>query len=148
VHGAGHEHGRRAGTENVLLTVGLGAAARLASTKPFTDSVRSLRDWFWQKLVEAFSDQVVLNGHPTDRLPNTINVSFVNRIGHEVLAKLEGVAASTGSACHAGAHQMSPVLAVMGIRPNIGLGAVRFSLGRTSTRAEIETVVERLRQSM
>jgi cysteine desulfurase len=144
VHGAGHENGRRAGTENVLLIVALGAACRLARLHSCAESCRELRDYFWRRLQEIFSDRVVLNGHATERLPNTLNVSFVDRIGQEILDKLVGVAASTGSACHAGSHQMSPVLRAMGTKPRIGLGAVRFSLGRTTTREEIETVVDHL----
>jgi cysteine desulfurase len=106
IHGAGHEGGRRAGTESVVLAV--------------------------------------LNGHPMHRLPNTLNVSFVGGIGAEILARLEGVAASTGSACHSGRIELSPVLEAMGVTPEIGMGAIRFSLGRTTARDEIDMVVERL----
>jgi cysteine desulfurase len=77
-------------------------------------------------------------------LPNTLNVSFVGRIGAEILARLEGVAASTGSACHSGRIELSPVLEAMGVAPEIGMGAIRFSLGRTTARDEIDVVVERL----
>ena len=87
---------------------------------------------------------MVLNGHPTHRLPNTLNVSFVGRIGAEILARLDGIAASTGSACHSGRIELSPVLEAMGISPEVGMGAVRFSLGRATTHAEIDVVVERL----
>ncbi len=87
----------------------------------------------------------MLNGHPTERLPNTLNVSFVDRIGQEILDRLDGVAASTGSACHAGLHTQSPVLCAMGVKPRVGLGAVRFSLGRTTTAEEIEAVVQMLK---
>src|SRR5262249_52749573 len=74
IHGAGHESGRRAGTENVLLDVGLGAACALAEQWIGMESVRHLRDLFWSQLQERFGDRVVLNGHPNDRLPNTLNV--------------------------------------------------------------------------
>ena len=87
---------------------------------------------------------MVLNGHPERRLSNTLNVSFLGRLGHEILSQLTRVAASTGSACHAGSHEMSPVLRAMGVAEAVGLGAIRFSLGRTSTQAEIENVVEQL----
>src|SRR5215831_1953231 len=99
-HAAGHESGRRAGTANVLLDVGLGAACALAEQWIGMESVRHLRDLFWSQLQERFGDRVVLNGHPNDRLPNTLNVSFVGRVGSEILARIQGVAASTGSACH------------------------------------------------
>ena len=144
MHGAGHEAGRRAGTENVLLIVALGAACHLARTDPCSERMRALRDFFWQRLQETFGPGVVLNGHPTSRLPNTLNVSFPGHLGQEVLDKLEGVAASTGSACHAGSHTMSPVLSAMGVKARVGLGAVRFSLGRVTTADEIEEVVQRL----
>ena len=143
IHGASHESGRRAGTENVLLDVALGAACDLARRKSM-DAVRELRDLFWRLLQDKFGDRVVLNGHPIERLPNTLNVSFVAQVGAEILGRLPGVAASTGSACHAGSVELSPVLRAMGVAPEIGMGAIRFSLGRTTTREEIEAVVENL----
>ena len=144
IHGASHESGRRAGTENVLLDVAFGAACDLARTWRGADSVRELRDLFWDLLQNKFGDRVVLNGHPIERLPNTLNVSFVARVGAEILGRLPGVAASVGSACHAGSLELSPVLRAMGVAPEVGMGAVRFSLGRTTTRGEIEAVVEDL----
>jgi len=143
IHGASHESGRRAGTENVLVDVALGAACDLARRKSM-DAVRELRDLFWRLLQDKFGDRVVLNGHPIERLPNTLNVSFVAQVGAEILGRLPGVAASTGSACHAGSVELSPVLRAMGVAPEIGMGAIRFSLGRTTTREEIEAVVENL----
>jgi cysteine desulfurase len=144
LHGAAHEAGRRAGTENVLEIVGLGAACELA--KQWVDDLRvaRLRDHLWQSLQERFGDRVVLNGHPEHRLPNTLNVSFCGHVGSEILAMMPEVAASTGSACHAGSTEMSPVLKAMGVPEDVGLGAVRFSLGRTSSRAEVERVLEAL----
>ena len=76
------------------------------------------------------------------RLPNTLNVSFVGRMAADILAELNGVAASTGSACHAG--QLSPVLKAMNVPPEIAMGAVRFSLGRATTAKEISEVIQRL----
>jgi cysteine desulfurase len=107
--------------------------------------IRELRDHFWQQLQVLYGERVVLNGHASERLPNTLNVSFVGQVGAEVLARLEGVAASTGSACHAGRVELSPVLACMGISEHVGMGAVRFSLGRGTTRAEIDGVMSQLR---
>lgn len=144
IHGAGHEGGRRAGTESALLAVGLGKACELARDLSAMDRVRALRDRFWMELQERFANRVTLNGHPTHRLPNTINVSFVGRIGADILARLDGVAATTGSACHSGRVELSPVLAAMGIKAEVGMGAVRFSLGRGTTRCEIDAVVEQL----
>jgi cysteine desulfurase len=148
LHGAGHEAGRRAGTENVLEIAGLGAACELAKRWIGDVSVSGLRDRLWQQLRERFGDRVVLNGHPEHRLPNTLNASFRGHLGSDVLASLPDVAASTGSACHAGSREMSPVLKAMGVPDEIGLGAVRFSLGRGSTSAEVERVVDQLSTSI
>lgn len=140
VHGAGHESGRRAGTENVLLDTGLGAACELAQSHTQTPD---LRDRFWNELHNNFGDKVVLNGHPTRRLPNTLNVSFAGRNGSQILAQLEekGVAASVGAACHADSVDLSPVIAAMGISKKVGMGTLRFSLGRQTTWEEIQTVL-------
>jgi cysteine desulfurase len=108
------------------------------------ESIRQLRDLFWDLLQKRFGERVVLNGHPTERLPNTLNVSFVGKIGATILSGLQGVAASTGSACHSGSVELSSVLKAMKVQPEIGMGAIRFSLGRTTTREEIEEVVSRL----
>ena len=145
IHGAGHEAGRRAGTESALLIAALGEASDLAGDLSPMAEVRTLRDRLWNRLRETFGERVVLNGDPERRLPNTLNVSFVGRVGAEVLAAIEGVAASTGSACHADRIELSPVLQAMGVSPEVGMGAVRFSLGRPTTAAEIDEVAERLR---
>jgi cysteine desulfurase len=144
MHGAGHEGGRRAGTENVLLDVALGAAAELAGDLTWTRGVRDLRDGVWLRLRERWGERAVLNGHPTERLPNTLNVSFVGGDGREILAAMPEVAASTGSACHSGGTEPSPVLAAMGVPREVGAGAIRLSLGRMTTREELETLIERL----
>jgi cysteine desulfurase len=144
IHGAGHESGRRAGTESALLAVGLGKACELARDLAPMDRVRTLRDLLWQGLRQQFGDGVVLNGHAVHRLPNTLNVSFVGRIGAEILARADGLAASTGSACHAGRIELSPVLQAMGLAPEVGMGAIRFSLGRATTHDEIAAALEHL----
>ncbi len=148
IHGAGHESGRRAGTENMLLDVGLGKACEIAEQWVGMPTVKNLRDLLWEELQGAFGEDVVLNGHPTERLPNTLNVSFVGRSGGDILAGLDGVAASTGSACHEGAVELSPVLRAMDTPPEVGMGAIRFSLGRGTTREEIEQVAELLRRQL
>jgi cysteine desulfurase len=148
VHGAGHEAGRRAGTENVLLAVALGAACDVARKWVGMPQVKALRDRFWDRLRGIFGEKVTLNGHPTARLPNTLNVNFVGRIGAEILAMLPGVAASTGSACHAGSVTLSPVLAAMDVPPGEGMGAVRFSMGRATTGEELEEVLGVLKASV
>ncbi|MBM2828787.1 MAG: aminotransferase class [Actinobacteria bacterium] len=146
VHGAGHESGRRAGTENVLLAVALGAACEAARKWIGMPHVRALRDRFHDGMKAVFGDGVTLNGHPTERLPNTLNVNFKGRSGAEVLARLPGVAASTGSACHAGSVTLSPVLQAMGVPPEEGMGAVRFSLGRATTWEELGEVIHLLEE--
>ena len=148
VHGAGHEAGRRAGTENVLLAVALGAACEVARTWVGMPQIKALRDRFRDGLREIFGEKVTLNGHPSDRLPNTVNVNFVGNVGAEVLAMLPGVAASTGSACHAGSVTLSPVLSAMGVPPGEGMGAIRFSLGRATTWEEMEEVLGVLKASV
>jgi cysteine desulfurase len=144
IHGASHESGRRAGTESALLTAALGAACELAADLAPLAEVRRLRDLFWDLLRARLGEHVVLNGHLVERLPNTLNVSVVGRIGSDILAALDGVAASTGSACHSGSVDLSPVLRAMGVPPEEGMGALRFSLGRGTTEAEIREVAERL----
>ena len=144
MHGAGHECGRRAGTENVLLDVGLGAAAMLAQDLTPAKRMRELRDHFWLRLREEFGDQVVLNGNPEHRLPNTLNVSFIGHIGADILAAMPEVAATTGSACHAGSVTMSPVLAAMKIPVGVAAGTLRFSLGRNTTTDDIDFVLNGL----
>lgn len=146
IHGGGQEQGRRSGTESALLAAALGAAAELAGDLGWTENACRLRNRLWGGLQERFGRQVVLNGHAGLRLPNTLNVAFVGRVGAEVLAALGDVAASTGSACHSGRIELSPVLHAMGVKPETGMGAVRFSLGRTTTAAEIDAVLARFRQ--
>ena len=87
---------------------------------------------------------MVLNGHPTKRLPNTLNVSFIGMRGADILAALPEVAASTGSACHADSVTLSPVLDAMGVSLEVGAGAIRLSLGRMTTHDELATFVVRL----
>jgi cysteine desulfurase len=144
MHGAGHEAGRRAGTESALLVSGLAAACVLARDLTPMVGVETLRDAMWEGLAVRLGQRVVLNGHPSLRLPNTLNLAFPGQIGAELLAKLDGIAASTGSACHSGVIKLSPTLAAMGIPPEVGMGAIRFSLGRATTRDEIDYVVDRV----
>ena len=144
IHGAGHESGRRAGTESILLAAALGEACELAADLRPLEETRRLRDRLWDGLRTRFGEGVVLNGHPTDRLPNTLNVSFVGRVGADILAALDGVAASTGAACHADSVELSPVLRAMGVEPRVGMGAVRLSLGRMTTQGEVDDVLDRV----
>lgn len=139
LHGAGHEGGRRAGTENVPYIAALGKAAELAGERLAAESARimALRDRF-HALLEERVGGVLLNGHPTERLPNTLNLSFAGVTGAELLASTPEIAASTGSACHDGTGELSGVLKAMGMPRAQGFGAVRFSLGRLTTPEEID----------
>lgn len=145
IHGAGHEFGLRAGTENTLLAVGLGKACELAMEHLMKSNIGDLTDYFWSRLQEEFGEHVMLNGHPGERLPNTLNVNFVGRIGQEILSAIPDLAASTGSACHAGNVELSPVLKEMGVSEHVGMGVIRFSLGRDSTKEEIDRVVDMIK---
>jgi cysteine desulfurase len=137
--GAGHEHGLRPGTENVPAIVGLGEAARLATERGANEMLhlREIRDTLHRQLAEAVPD-LLLNGHPEQRLPNTLNLSFPNVDGRELLADAANdVAASVGSACHEEGEAVSGVLGAMGITPERARGAVRLSLGMQTTEEEI-----------
>ena len=137
--GAGHERGLRPGTENVPHIVALGTAARLAQEGLAREAARlqQLRDALHERLVIAIPG-LLLNGHPTERLPNTLNLSFPGVAGWQLLlAATPEIAASTGSACHAGGHTVSDVLAAMSMPREQALGAIRLSLGRFTTTAEI-----------
>jgi cysteine desulfurase len=149
IHGAGHESGRRAGTENVPYLVALGTACTLArqSLPSATERLRSLRNRLWEGLKAALGERIVLNGHPENRLPNTLNANFVGHVGADFLASIPEIAASTGSACHEGLITQSPVLCAMGVPPEIGRGAVRLSVGRFTTEDEIDRAVTVLVQA-
>ena len=146
IHGAGHEMGRRAGTENILLEVGLGKACEVAIPALQSSAVIELTAYFYNRLKESFGEAIVLNGHPDKRLSNTLNISFLGYDGYKILGSLTDVAASTGSACHAGTTAISPVLAAMGVSDRVGRGAVRFSLGRHTTKEEIDAVLAGLQK--
>ncbi|MBY0228849.1 MAG: cysteine desulfurase [Gemmataceae bacterium] len=141
LHGAGHEGGRRAGTENVPYIVGLGEACAIARrTLPEAgEKLKALRDRLWDRLRGG---RVVLNGHPEKRLPNTLNVGFEGKVGAELLASLPGLAASTGSACHEGRMSQSPVLCAMGVP--MTHGAVRLTVGRFTTEDEVDQATQML----
>lgn len=141
IDGAGHESGRRAGTESALLCAALGQASVLARDLSPMHEVKALRDRFWTALKERLGEGVRLNGHAEHRLPNTLNVAFVGRVGAEILAAIPEVAASTGSACHSGRIELSPVLEAMGIAPEVGMGAIRLSLGRNTTGDAVDAAI-------
>jgi cysteine desulfurase len=145
IHGAGQEQGLRAGTENVASIVGLGKACDIARGDLANERARltELRDRL-HALLEARIPGLLLNGHPSLRLPNTLNVSFPEAIGQAVLEHTPDVAASTGSACHSGLTEPSPVLMAMGLPAERALGAVRLSLGRWTTERDVERAADLL----
>jgi cysteine desulfurase len=145
VLGAGHERGLRPGTENVASIVGLGQACERARRDLDAESARQrgLRDALWERLRAAIPG-IRLNGHPTDRLPNTLNVSFPGVRGSAVLAASPEIAASTGSACHEGGETASAILLAMGMAPEVAVGAVRLSLGRLTTAAHVAEAAKAL----
>ena len=141
VGGGGQEHGLRAGTENVAYAVGLGRAADLAVQALAggeTARLTALRDLLEQRLHDHLPGRVHLNGHPTERLPNTVNVRITGAPALALLTGMPAVAASAGSACHAGRDEPSPVLTAMGLPRQDALSALRLSLGRWSTSSDID----------
>jgi cysteine desulfurase len=143
--GAGHERGLRPGTENVPYIVGLGQACEVAARDLGKEAarVRALRDELWS-LLSAEVPGLRLNGHNTERLPNTLNAGFPGVSGSAVLGAAPEVAASTGSACHEGAESPSAVLLAMGLEASTALGAVRLSLGRGTTRKQVQEAARAL----
>jgi cysteine desulfurase len=155
LHGGHQERGRRGGTENVVGIVAMGKAFSLLSKNMAEEAaeVRRLRDAFERALFARIPD-IVLNGHPTLRLPNTVNLSFRFVEGEALLLNLDmrGIACSSGSACTSGSLEGSPILLAMGADPTDSQGALRFSLGLGNTDDDvafavdaIETVVDKLR---
>jgi cysteine desulfurase len=137
--GGGHERGIRPGTENVAAIVGMGAACEHARLDLETEAtrVRSLRDRLWRGLAAAIPG-LAINGHPEQRLPNTLSVRFPGVSGPAVLGAAPRVDASTGSACHAGEVQAPAAIVAMGVAAREALGTVRLTLGRGSTREEVD----------
>jgi cysteine desulfurase len=145
VYGGGQERGFRAGTENVALAAALGAAADLVRVELAAgghQQVARLRNRLHDGLARALPNRVRLNGHATQRLPNTLNVSISGVRGDDLLAATPGIAASTGSACHAGSTEPSPVLHAMGLDLDRSLAALRLSLGRWSTEQDVDTAID------
>jgi len=149
LNGAGHERGLRPGTENTAAIVGLGAAAVIAM--PILQAEGARLAGLGTRLFEglrAAGLRVHLNGHPEHKLPNTWNISFGGANAVSVMEALPGVAVSPGAACHGDLVEPSHVLAAMGTDPELARGAIRFSLGRETTEAEIDAVVEKLKSGL
>ena len=157
-HGGEHERRRRAGTENVPGIVGLGKAVevRARDMKTEAEAVSALRDRMWEG-IRARVPEVRLNGHPTECLPGTANICYRNVESESIVLALDlkGIAVSAGSACTAGSVEPSHVLVAMGVPLDWAMGAVRSSLGRSTTAGDVDyvvasvtEVVRRIRQAM
>lgn len=141
VHGASHESGLRAGTENVPYIVALGAAAKLAErgSKDMGAQLKNLRQHLYSMLSAAIGPELTFNGHATQRLPNTLSVNFPGVSGSELLARVPEICASTGSACHSGGPAtLSATLAAIDLAPEIASGTVRLSVGWQTSKDEVE----------
>jgi cysteine desulfurase len=145
IHGANHERNLRAGTENVLEIVGLGQASVLVSEnlKMITEHLREIRDQFEQGLKKTLP-WIKINGDAQSRLPNTSSISFCGLEANVILSKLTNIAASAGAACHAGQTDISHVLTAMQIPRECAIGTIRFSVGRYTTREEIDIAVREI----
>ncbi|UCF56654.1 MAG: cysteine desulfurase [Deltaproteobacteria bacterium] len=139
IHGAGQEGGKRPGTENIILSVGLGVACQVARERLKEDmkNMKVLRDRL-QELLFSGLDDLVLNGHPEERLPNTLNISVPGIEGGKILDGLPSILASTGAACHDRSVELSHVLSAMGVPPEVGMGTLRLTVGRTNDMEQIE----------
>jgi cysteine desulfurase len=145
IHGGGQEKGFRSGTENMILNVGLGQACELVMDNLYHDMsrLRRLRDSLYNQ-IRSEVPKVILNGHPEVRLPNTLYLSFPGMRGEEILKLIPELCASTGSACHDASVTLSHVLEAMGIKKEVGMGAIRLSIGRPTTESEIDQAAQLL----
>jgi cysteine desulfurase len=150
IHGAGHERGLRPGTENAAFIAGMGAACVIASELMNTEGPRQIK--LGRRLFDGLKRaglKVHLNGHTEKKLPNTWNISFE---GFDSIAVMEAlgrdIAVSPGAACHGSTVNASHVLVAMGTDAALARGAIRFSLGRETTEAEIDIVIEMLKTKL
>lgn len=143
VHGANHEAGRRAGTENVLEIVGLGKACELAEKNLTKNQAeyQKLRDQLWKGLRQEIPE-IVLNGHPKKRLPNTLSISLPGLDANTLLSEIDEIAASPGAACHSDVFEPSAVMLAMKVPTDLALGTIRFSTGRMNDARQIEQAIE------
>jgi cysteine desulfurase len=145
--GGGQEKNRRSGTENVAQIVGLATALELAYQEhpESNPRIKGLRDKLKGGILDTVPD-TIFNGHPTNRLANNASFCFKGIEGEQVLLALDlnGVGASTGSACTSASSEPSHVLTAMGVPPAVAHGAIRMTLGRNSTEDDIDTVLRLL----
>lgn len=143
VHGGGHERGMRSGTLNVPGIVGFGKACELAKKNMTTEMARikSMRDRMWQAIQDGV-DEVYLNGHPTERLANNLNVSFAYVEGESLMMGMKELAVSSGSACTSASLEPSYVLKALGVGEELAHSSIRFSFGRFTTEEEVDYAIK------
>jgi cysteine desulfurase len=143
IHGGGHERGKRSGTLPVPNVVGLGAACRVAGREMTAEAERlaRLRDRLRDGILGSL-DHVRLNGHPTDRIPNNLNLSFAHLEAESLIMGMQDIAVSAGSACTAGSAEPSYVIKALGGDSQRAHSSVRFGLGRWTTEEEIDFAIE------
>lgn len=145
IHGADHEQNLRAGTENVMQIAGLGRAAEIVTSEKseirYKESLMDLRDKLYQGIKQAIPE-VGLNGHPIDRLPNTLSLGFPGAEASVLLDEMKEIAASAGAACHAGRNKLSDVLNAMKVPLEYAMGTIRFSVGRMTTPEDIDRAIQ------
>ncbi|HVP10456.1 MAG TPA: IscS subfamily cysteine desulfurase [Phycisphaerae bacterium] len=145
IHGGGHERGMRSGTLNVPAIVGMGKAAELCVQAQAEEMIRvgALRDRLKDGLFNRL-DEIYLNGHPTQRIPNNLNVSFLYVEGESLMMGFNDIAVSSGSACTSASLEPSYVLKALGVGDDLAHSSIRFSLGRFSTEEEVDYAIERV----
>ncbi len=145
IHGGGHERGMRSGTLNVPGIVGLGKAAELMVRNFSTEipRIKRLRDKLWDGIRNNL-DEIYLNGHPTERLPNNLNVSFAYVEGESLMMGMKELAVSSGSACTSASLEPSYVLKAIGVGEDLAHTSIRFSIGRFTTDEEIDFAINKV----
>ncbi|HEY7320118.1 MAG TPA: IscS subfamily cysteine desulfurase [Candidatus Binatia bacterium] len=145
IHGGGHERGMRSGTLNVPGIVGLGKACEIAQKEMVAEAEKliSLRERLKNAIVNGL-EEVYINGHPTQRLPGNMNMSFAYVEGESLLMALKDIAVSTGSACTSASLEPSHVLRAIGVEEELAHTAIRFGLGRFNTEEEVDYVACRV----
>lgn len=145
MYGGGHERGMRSGTLAVPLIVGFGKACELCEQEMPTESVRiaKMRDRLQEGIMKGM-DEVYLNGHPTERLPNNLNISFAYVEGEALLMGVKEIALSSGSACTSATLEPSYVLRALGVGSDLAHSSIRFGLGRFNTNEEVDYTIDRM----
>lgn len=149
MHGADHEMGGRAGTENVVEIAGLGKAAELIqrNLSSYREHMRQMRDRLERGLSQRIPD-LWIHGHPEMRLPNTSCVGFRGLAANTLLSHLDNVAASAGAACHSDQVEISSVLEAMRVPLEYAMGTLRFSVGRFTTAEEIDRALDEITRTV